>query len=166
MSKKNIVIVGGGYAGLSLINKLDGTLPKTHRIVLIEPQDFFYVRLAAARVATSEDIAEQVLVPYDKLFKTPEQGVVVRAAVTEIKPHSVKLSQPHKLFGSEVEFDILVCLCNPATDDRSLQLEVIGEILLTCTQLRGKTPSTFWQKSARKLPPPMTLSSSGRVQSG
>ena len=67
MSKKNIVIVGGGYAGVGVINNLEGKVPD-HRIVLVEKQDFMYVRLAAARASSSEDISDRVLVPYDKLF--------------------------------------------------------------------------------------------------
>jgi apoptosis-inducing factor 2 len=108
MSKKNIVIIGGGYAGLSTIAKLQGYLPTSYKIVLIEQQDFFYVKLGGARAAASEDIADQILVPYDKLFKSPEAGVVVKSSVTKINPHSVVLSEPHKSFGSEIDFDYLV----------------------------------------------------------
>src|SRR5947207_1170040 len=105
MSKKNIIVVGGGYAGVNVIKNLESSLPSTHRIILIEQQDFMYVMIAAARASASEDISEQILVPYDKLFKSPEIGVVVKASVTKINPHSVVLSQPDKSFGSEVEFD-------------------------------------------------------------
>jgi NADH dehydrogenase FAD-containing subunit len=108
MSKKNIVVIGGGYAGLGLINTLDGQLPNTYRIVLVEKQDFAYLRMAAARASASEDISEQILVPYDRLFKSEDSGIVVKATVTQIKPHSVVLSEPHKLFGSEIDFDYLV----------------------------------------------------------
>lgn len=108
MSKKNIVIVGGGYAGVGLIPLIEKFLPKTHRIVLVEEQEFMYVKLAALRAAASEDIAEQVLVPYTRLFKSEDVGIVVQASVTTIKDHSVIISKPHKLFGSEVEFDYLV----------------------------------------------------------
>lgn len=108
MAKKNIVVVGGGYAGVGVINKLEGIMPTTHKIVLIEQQDFMYIRLGAARASASEDISEQVLVPYDKLFNSPDIGVVVKASVTKINPHSVVLSEPHKSFGSEIEFDYLV----------------------------------------------------------
>lgn len=107
-SKKNIVIVGGGYAGVGLIPLIEKFLPKTHRIILIEEQEFMYVKLGALRAAASEDIAEQVLVPYDRLFKSEETGIVVQASVTTIKPHSVIISKPHRLFGSEIEFEYLV----------------------------------------------------------
>jgi NADH dehydrogenase FAD-containing subunit len=107
MSKKNIVIVGGGYAGVGVINNLEGKV-RGYRIVLVEKQEFMFARLGAVRAASSEDISERVLVPYDKLFKAPEDGVVVQASVTAIKPHSVVLSEPHKLFGSEIDFEYLV----------------------------------------------------------
>lgn len=106
--KKNIVIVGGGYAGVGMIPLIEKFLPETHRIVLIDEQEFMYVKLGALRAAASEDIAEQILVPYTRFFKSEETGIVVQASVTTIKPHSVIISKPHKLFGSEVEFDYLV----------------------------------------------------------
>jgi NADH dehydrogenase FAD-containing subunit len=109
MSKKNIVIVGGGYAGISLIPQIEKTLPSTHRIILIEEQEFMYVKLGAARAAASEDISEKVLLPYDKLFKSEDIGIVVQASVTKINAHSVTLSKPHNLFGTEIDFDYLVC---------------------------------------------------------
>jgi NADH dehydrogenase FAD-containing subunit len=139
MLKKNIVVVGGGYAGVSVINKLDGVLPSTHRIVLIEQQDFMYARLGAARASASEDIAEQVLVPYDKLFKSLDIGVVIQASVSKINPRSVVLSAPHKSFGSEVEFDYLVfeAIVSIAYC-RLLQLEVPGGIPSSCIRFQGK----------------------------
>ena len=108
LAKKNVVIVGGGYAGIGVINSLDGKLPQDYRIVLVEKQDFMFLKLAGARAAASEDITNDILLPYNRLFKNEDQGVVVQASVTEIKPHSVVLSTPHKLFGSEIEFEYLV----------------------------------------------------------
>jgi NADH dehydrogenase FAD-containing subunit len=108
MQKKNIVIVGGGYAGVGLVQQIEKTLPSTHRIILIEEQEFMYVKLGAARAAASEDISDKVLLPYDKLFKSEDVGVVVQASVTKINAHSVTLSKPHNLFGTEIDFDYLV----------------------------------------------------------
>jgi NADH dehydrogenase FAD-containing subunit len=107
--RKNIVIVGGGYAGINLVHKIEKFLPSTHRIVLIDEQDFFYHKIAALRAAASEDIAEKILLPYDRLFNSETTGVVVRASVTDIKPHSVVLSKQHPKFGAEISFDYLVC---------------------------------------------------------
>ena len=106
--KKNIVIVGGGYAGIFLIPQIEKFLPPTHRIVLIEEQEFMYARLAALRAGASEDIAEKILIPYNRLFKSDATGVVVQAKVVDIKEHSVTLSAPHRQFGNEVPFDYLV----------------------------------------------------------
>jgi len=138
MSKKNIVIVGGGYAGVGVINNLECKVPG-YRIVLVEKQDFMFVRLAAARASSSEDISDRVLVPYDKLFKSPDDGIVVKASVTSIKPHSVVLSEPHKLFGPEIDFEYLVePFMQTFNNCRSSPQEAYGMIPLTCTPIRGK----------------------------
>ena len=110
MSKKNIVIVGGGHAGINLIHQIEKFSPATHRIVLVEEQEFMQMKLGSARAAASEDIGEKVLLPYNRLFKSEDIGVVLNASVTKVNTHSVVLSKPHKKFGKEVEFDYLVCL--------------------------------------------------------
>jgi len=111
MSKKNIVIVGGGYAGIHLVHQIEKILPQTHRIVLIDEQDFMYAKIGAARAATAENLSESVLISYDKLFASEEIGVFVNATVTIITHNSVIFVSDHPSeFGSEVPFDYLVCL--------------------------------------------------------
>jgi NADH dehydrogenase FAD-containing subunit len=139
MSQKNIVIIGGGYAGLNAIPKLQGSIPSSYRIVLIEQQDFFYVKLGAARAAASEDISDQILVPYDRLFKSPEAGVVVKASVTKINPHSVVLSEPHKLLGREIDFEYLVHFRSLRRADHRLSpLAALGMIQLSFKHLQKR----------------------------
>jgi NADH dehydrogenase FAD-containing subunit len=140
-AKKNVVVVGGGYAGIGVINSLDGKLPQDYRIVLVEKQDFMFLKMAGARVSASEDIANDVLVAYNRLFKNAEQGVVVQASVTEIKPHSVVLSTPHKLFGSEIDFEYLVRKSHALLSDFRLSPRAVaGMIRLNCTPLRKRKP--------------------------
>jgi len=110
--KKNIVIVGGGYAGIGLVHQIEKIMPSTHRIVLIEEQEFMYAKLGAARASTSEDIAERILIPYNKLFKSDATGIVVQASVTGIRPDSVAVDPPHANFGSDIGFDYLVYALN------------------------------------------------------
>jgi hypothetical protein len=164
--KKNIVIVGGGYAGINLVPKIEKFLPASHRIVLIEEQDFFYHKIAALRAAASEDIADKVLVPFDKFFKSDTTGIVVKASVTDINPHSVILSQPHQLFGAQVPFEYLVgpyCLQSDF-DFRLLQRVAAGMILLSSIQSPGKKPLRLWQRSVPRLLQQKTSSSSAREQ--
>jgi NADH dehydrogenase FAD-containing subunit len=108
MSQKNVVIVGGGYAGINSVHAIEKILPKTHRIVLVDEQDFMNSRIGAARASTAEDLSEEILIPYDKLFKSDDLGVFVHASVAQIMAHSVVLASPDPSFGSEIPFDYLV----------------------------------------------------------
>jgi len=117
MDQKNIVVLGGGYAGLNFISKFKKNLPSTHRIVLVDEQDFFYHKIGVLRAVGGENISDRVLVPYDKLFSSPNIGIVVHASATEIKPHSVIISKPHSNFGSEIPFEYLLIATGSAWTD-------------------------------------------------
>jgi NADH dehydrogenase FAD-containing subunit len=162
--KKNIVIVGGGYAGVNLVPKIEKFLPASHRIVLIEEQDFFYHKIGALRAAAAENIADKVLVPYDKFFKSDTTGIVVKASVTEINPHSVTLSQPHQLFGEQVPFEYLVGTHCLQSDSRLLQRVAVGMILLSSIQSPGQKPLRSWPRSVPRSLRQKTSSSSAREQ--
>ncbi|CAG8824239.1 17407_t:CDS:1, partial [Racocetra persica] len=40
--KQNIIIIGGGYGGITVATKLESALHKTHQIILIERKTYFY----------------------------------------------------------------------------------------------------------------------------
>ncbi|KAL1937836.1 hypothetical protein VTO73DRAFT_12856 [Trametes versicolor] len=73
-SKKNVVILGGGWAGTLIARQLSGKLdPTEYSIVLVNDRPFFIHLIAAARLTvTSEDKLDpredSSLVPFDKLF--------------------------------------------------------------------------------------------------
>lgn len=73
-SKKNVVILGGGWAGTLIARQLSGKLdPAEYSIVLVNDRPFFIHLIAAARLTvTSEDKLDpredSSLVPFDKLF--------------------------------------------------------------------------------------------------
>lgn len=70
-ARKNIVIVGGGFAGnataRALSKQLDGT---KYNIVLINERLFTIHTIATIRmtVSATENLEETSLIPYDKLF--------------------------------------------------------------------------------------------------
>ncbi|KAI9311170.1 hypothetical protein BX666DRAFT_1998620 [Dichotomocladium elegans] len=91
MTVENIVIIGGGYAGIAAAKDLEKRLARNagYRILLIEKKDFFYHAVAAPRnVVENLDI----LFPYDRLF-TYAKNRVVQASVLKLEPNKLHLDK-------------------------------------------------------------------------
>ncbi len=68
-SKKNVVIVGGGSAGLAAAKQLAAKLASQYNIVLVTQEPYYVHKISLIRlvVADIDDLLNQSLIPYDKL---------------------------------------------------------------------------------------------------
>ena len=86
--KKNVVIVGGGYAGVHVAQYLTKQLDHTqYNLVLLSPRPYYLHLIAALRVAVTAEgqLEDDALIPYDRLpGVTLVQGKV--AAIEEAAP--------------------------------------------------------------------------------
>lgn len=101
---KNVVIIGGSYAGARLAQRLTETLPTGYRAVLIERNSHFNHFFVFPRFGVVKGKEEAAFIPYDNLTKGAPQGIFqhIRATATEITPKKVKLSN-----GDEIEYEYL-----------------------------------------------------------
>ncbi|KAG1039564.1 hypothetical protein G6F43_012470 [Rhizopus delemar] len=110
IQEKNIVIVGGGFAGVETANVLEKELTRSndsqYRIILIEKKTHFYHAIAGLRSAVI-DWDQQILVPYTNLFKSDKHRVIQASAVQFEKNHIV-LDREVQGFGSSIPFDYLI----------------------------------------------------------
>ncbi|KAH7007808.1 AMID-like mitochondrial oxidoreductase [Macrophomina phaseolina] len=81
MSTHNIVVLGGSFAGLSVAhNLLRNVIPQlpdssNYKLILVNPSDHFYFKLAAPRMVPREDLIhfDQIMKPFkDELSKYPQ----------------------------------------------------------------------------------------------
>ncbi|QRV76791.1 apoptosis-inducing factor A [Ceratobasidium sp. AG-Ba] len=89
-SVKNIVVVGTGGGGLTLVQTLQKQInQETHRIVVIEKRDYYAHWPALIRAAVTDEgaIDENGLVPYDRAFDPSVR--VVRSTAKEINRYEV-----------------------------------------------------------------------------
>ncbi|KAK9468096.1 hypothetical protein V1512DRAFT_127772 [Lipomyces arxii] len=108
ITKKKIVIVGGGMFGTALIAKFrDAPVSAVANIyiTLIEPRDdFIYMPLSIRNCI--EDVTDEFVKPYDKLFaRRPSLGEVKKGLVVGVD-QSRKIVQLES--GEEMQYDVLV----------------------------------------------------------
>jgi NADH dehydrogenase FAD-containing subunit len=69
--RKNIVVVGGGVAGLPIARALSAKLDASqYDLILVNPRPFAIHLLAGARITTSsiDHLEDTAFIPYDKVF--------------------------------------------------------------------------------------------------
>lgn len=75
MSTHNIVVLGGSFAGLSITHNLlrhvipDLPSPSQYKLILVNPSDHFYFKVAAPRMAPRGD-----LIPLDQIMRPIKDG--------------------------------------------------------------------------------------------
>ncbi|WWD18057.1 hypothetical protein CI109_102504 [Kwoniella shandongensis] len=96
-TQQNIVIVGASIAGHGLANELLATLPKSHRILLIDALGFAFWPIASLRAAVAPGWEEKVTVPLtnEHVFPagSPHQ-VIAPNKVVELRENSIILEHP------------------------------------------------------------------------
>jgi NADH dehydrogenase FAD-containing subunit len=90
-----VVIVGGGYAGVTLARELDAAF----EVVLLERRDRFYHNVGAMRAYVDPALFQRLLIPFDRLLR---RGRVVQDDVLAVEAGGVRAS------GQNWEADVVV----------------------------------------------------------
>ncbi|WP_034594509.1 NAD(P)/FAD-dependent oxidoreductase [Hamadaea tsunoensis] len=96
MTNPSVIIVGGGYGGITVAKALD----EVADVTLIEPRDAFVHNVATLRAVVDPAWAGQLFIPYDGLLT---RGRVRRDRAVEVHPGSVRLAS-----GDVLQADYLV----------------------------------------------------------
>ncbi|MGH3720772.1 MAG: FAD-dependent oxidoreductase [Pseudonocardiaceae bacterium] len=92
----SVVIVGGGYGGISVAKALDDVVD----VVLVDPKDSFVHSVAALRGVVSKEWAERMFFGYERLLS---RGRVVRDRVVKVDSRGVTTAG-----GQRIEADYVV----------------------------------------------------------
>ncbi|KAF9471448.1 FAD/NAD(P)-binding domain-containing protein [Pholiota conissans] len=107
---QNIVIVGGGHAGLAAWNALSTTLDATkHNLVLVTPRPYFTYMPAGLRLAVTSEghLEDTVLMPLGEKFNTGNKKLVI-ASVTSIVDQNQQGGHIVLDNGEKIEYSILI----------------------------------------------------------
>lgn len=96
-AQKNIVVVGGSYAGFQAITALATKMGSNYKVLLVEKQSHFNHLFGFPRVAVVPGIEHMAFVPYTKAFSALPEGSaevqVVQARATEVQPDKLVLDR-------------------------------------------------------------------------
>ena len=95
-AKPTVVVVGGGYGGITVAKALD----ETSDVVLVEPKDAFMHNIAALRALVDPSWLPRIFLPYAGLLTN---GRVVRDRAVVVDPHRVVTAS-----GEEISADYVV----------------------------------------------------------
>ena len=103
--RKNVVVLGGSFAGYFTAKFLTETLPTGHRVVLIEKNSHFNYVFAFPRFSVVGGYEKSAFIPYGGLAKGAPKGVFefVQGKVESVDGSVVRLEG-----GKELEYEYLV----------------------------------------------------------
>jgi NADH dehydrogenase FAD-containing subunit len=103
---KNVVIIGGSYAGIHLARRLSETLPTGYKAVLIERNSHFNHLYVFPRFGVVSGHEHTAFVPYDGIPSFGPRGILshVRDSVSSLTPTQVRLAS-----GKSIDYEYLAC---------------------------------------------------------
>lgn len=106
---KNVVILGASAAGAQVAHQLEKTLPSTHRIVLIEANNFAYWPIGALRASVKPGFENEIFASLENFFPKDSRHIILSGyKATIISAQSVKLDKqaPAPFNSDEIQVDI------------------------------------------------------------
>lgn len=107
---KNVVVVGAGSAGVSIIKNLSAKLdPKEYNLILISSRSYFLHLIATIRMVVASDgkLEDRIAIPLDRIFVN-NNGRLVVGTIVSISDEGEKGGHVTLASGETVDYSILV----------------------------------------------------------
>jgi len=139
-AEKNIVVVGGGFAGTTLAQALEKRLPAPYRVVLISDESFATFNPMLAEVVGASVFPEQVIVPIRQMIR---RSRFIMATVQDID-YERRTVRGTTLAGTrEIAFEHLIFAFGmranlelvPGMKEHALPLKMIGDAMFIRNQV-------------------------------
>jgi NADH:quinone reductase (non-electrogenic) len=134
---KQIVIVGGGFAGTTLATELERSLPSGHRVVLVSEESYTTFNPMLAEVVGASVFPEHVVAPIRQMLDASRgsQFIMGRATAVDRERHSVTLTTlagPREIqyehlvlaFGTRANLELV-----PGLAQHALPLKLVGDAM-------------------------------------
>jgi NADH dehydrogenase len=136
-AEKNIVIVGGGFAGTTLARSLQRPLPQGWRVVLVSEESYTTFNPMLAEVVGASVFPEHVVAPIRQMLRGARRSQFVMGRVTGIDPcrrcvrvgtlaGEQDLAYEHLVlaFGTRANLDLV-----PGLAEHALPLKLVGDAM-------------------------------------
>lgn len=138
-AKKNLVIVGGGFAGVTLARKLEGILPQDWDIFLLSKTNFITYNPLLPEVIGASVLPGHVQAPYRLILKRTR----IRMVVVDRIDYQTKRIHYHNDRQADLHFDQLVFCAGvqantqmlSGLNQHSLPLKTVGDALKIRNQI-------------------------------
>ncbi len=149
---KQIVILGGGFAGVAAALALKKHLPKNQALItLIDRQNYHLFTPSLYEVATSEEPQGNIAIPFEKIFGN--SVTLIKSTVSKIDTSNNKVILSSD---QEVNYDYLIsCLGSQSAyfgieglEEHSLPLKTLNEAM----QIKMKLNTTFTEEKTMEKP--------------
>ncbi|KAF2683345.1 putative amid-like NADH oxidoreductase [Lentithecium fluviatile CBS 122367] len=102
---KNVVVIGGSFAGFQATKRLTETLPSGYRVVLVEKNSHLNYLFAFPRFSVVKGYETYAFIPYDGLAKGAPKGIFVHVQDTaaKVREKFVELKS-----GERLEYEYLI----------------------------------------------------------
>lgn len=156
-SKKVIVIVGGGFAGIELIKRLNNT--ELYKIILVDINNYNFFPPLIYQVSAGFMEPSAISYPFRKILRPNKNAFFRLGSLMEVVPSENKII----LNNGELQYDLLVMATGVETnffgnkniEDKSLPMKTISDALslrnLIFTRLDRATRTTDLQQRKRLL---------------
>ena len=134
---KNVVVVGGGFAGTTVARALERTLPADHRVVLVSEESYATFNPLLAEVVGAAVFPELVVVPIRQLVGARADSQFVMGRVTNIDSERrclvastlagrQEIAYEHLVlaFGTRANLDLV-----PGLEQHALPLKLVGDAM-------------------------------------
>ena len=100
----NVVVLGGGYAGVALVGGLEDSLPEDAEITLVDESDTHLVQHLLHRVVRTPDLGDRIAIPFEELL---DRTTFRQSRVTAVNPDEGRV----ELEDGSLDYDLgAVCL--------------------------------------------------------
>jgi NADH dehydrogenase len=133
-TEKNIVVIGGGFAGTTVAQALEKRLPAPYRVVLVSDESFTTFNPMLAEVVGASVFPEQVIVPIRQILR---HSRFIMATVQDIDyerktVHGITLAGPREIdfehlifaFGTRANLELV-----PGMKEYALPLKLVGDAM-------------------------------------
>ena len=154
---KNIVIVGGGFAGTTLAGALERRLPAGHRIVLVSEESYTTFNPMLAEVVGASVFPEHVVAPIRQMLDASKGSQFIMGRVTEVDidrrdvalttlAGACRIDYAHLVlgFGTRANLDLV-----PGLAEHALPLKLVGDAMFIRNRVLQRIARIELEREAR-----------------